>query len=96
MKLRDELAEKVNKHFEKIGANTDDVFKYGFGVCEAHYLPMLEKLESALKKNIVYIDSIWNFTKQVEIENTCRKQKHFSQQALAELAEFKKQMNGEN
>ena len=33
MKLRDELADKVNKHFEKIGANTDDVFKYGFGVC---------------------------------------------------------------
>ena len=111
MKLRDELAEKYEKEIEdaisaylKIDENreplryTDDLdidFAAGFDACEARYLPIIEKLEGALKTNIPYIDSIWNLTKQVEIENMCRKQKHFSQQALAELAEFKKKMNGE-
>jgi len=105
MKIRDELADKVNKHFEKIGANTDDVFKYGFDACEARYLPIIEKLEGALKfyslkSNYSLVDEGRNYSfeyKYYELNEITYGDEELgtkAQQALAELAEFKNKMNG--
>lgn len=105
MKLRDELADKVNKHFEKIGANTDDVFKYGFDACEARYLPIIEKLEGALKfyslkYNYSLVDEGRNYHshyKCYELNEITYRYEELgtkAKQALAELEQFKNKMNG--
>ena len=105
MKLRDELSDKVNSHFDKIGANTKDVFNYGFDACEARYKPMIEKLESALKATkhdywfmISLIERTTDDKYLKDAVSDCVYRMKFRQPmfdyALAELAEFKNKMNG--
>lgn len=45
---RDEKAKKVQEHFDKIGAATFDVFKYGWDACAKEY----EKENADLKRKL--------------------------------------------
>lgn len=61
----------------------------GFDACEAHYLPIIEKLEGAL-------NDITEFNIRIEHSRfDSRSFQDIAKQALAELAEFKNKMNGD-
>lgn len=105
MKLRDYLAKKHcgGVFIENQPNNSDKYFSFihGFDACEAHYLPMIEKLESALNTSLNYLywreddligdDCVGDGKLTAQYKNRVSE----VEQAIAELAEFKNKMNGE-
>lgn len=103
MKLRNKIINEIaENNFSHITTN----ISAGFDACEAHYLPIIEKLESALKfyslkSNYSLVDEGRNYHsdyKCYELNEITYGDEELgtkAQQALAELEHFKNKMNGD-
>ena len=90
MKLRNKIISEITERKESNHyASTATNIAAGFDACEAHYKPMLEKLEDAL-------NDISEFNIRIEHSRfDSRSFQDIAKQVLAELEEFKKKMNGD-